>query len=77
MIFNIAKSIVCKMPLTKLDLMNSDLRPYLTALLMVVLCKVEDVIHIPKKKSMIKLVKKKLENFLVNKKAKSTLTIAL
>lgn len=42
MIFDIAKGMVCKMPLIKLVLMDSDLCPYLAEFLVIVLYKVGD-----------------------------------
>lgn len=70
MLFNIVKDMAHKILLTKLVLIDSDLKPYLAALLVVVLYKVYDMICIPKKGNMIKLIEKEFENFLGNEETK-------
>lgn len=47
MIFDIAKDMMYKVPLTKLVLMDLDLHPYLTVLLDAALYKVGDAIKVP------------------------------
>lgn len=58
MLFDIAKGMVHKVPLTKVVLMDSDLHLYLAALLVAVLYKAGNAICIPKKGNIIALTKK-------------------
>lgn len=59
-----------KVPLTNLVLMDSNLYPYLVALLVVAIYKAGVMIRVPKKGNAITLKKKKFENFLVNRGSK-------
>lgn len=70
MLLDVAKGMSCKVLLTKLVLMDSDLRPYLAVLLLAMLHKSGDVICIPMKSNIIELIKKDFNNFLANKGAK-------
>lgn len=69
MIFDIKKGIACKVPLSKLVLMNSDLHPYFSVLLVADLCKVGDAIRVLKKGNVIELTEVEFESFLENKGA--------
>lgn len=55
-----------KVPHTKLVLVDSDLCPYLTALLVAVLYRVGDMILVPKKVNVIAFTEKEFENLLEN-----------
>lgn len=47
MLFNVAKGMVCKVPVTKLVLMGMDLCSYLAALLVTAFYKVGNAIRVP------------------------------
>lgn len=69
MLFNIAKGIAHKVPLTNLVLVDSNLCPYLAVLLVAVRYKVGNGIQVPKKRNMIMLTED-FEKFLANEEAK-------
>lgn len=55
MLFNLEMGIGREVPLVKLVLMDSDLRPYLAALLAIVPYITVDAIHAPKTRNIVKL----------------------
>lgn len=60
---DVAKSMVDKMPLTKLVLMDLDLQPYLVALLIIALYNTRDPIRVLEKRDIVELTKKNLRIF--------------
>lgn len=58
------------MPLTKVVLIDSELHPYLGALLVGALYKVGDTIRVPKKGDIVKLIEKNFEKSLANEGVK-------
>lgn len=68
--FDVMKGMAHKVPLTKLVLIDSDLHPYLAALLVAALYEARDAIIVPSKRNVILFTKKRFENFLANEEAK-------